>query len=340
MLAAQRFPWDFAGIVANSPGIALGEMVMNLLWDNRAFTDKDGQALLGPADLQVLHAPVVDKCDLNDGLKDGLIGDPRQCDFNPGALRCKGSGHSGCLTAAQVEAAKKIYRGPITAKGEPLAMPLALKGSELTWPTWYGAAVPGAPKFSYRTWAADWIRYIYFQPNPGPSWQPEAFDFERDYKRLGLGEGMDPVNPDLPRLKAAGSKFLLVGGWNDSIVGPLRIVDYYETTEKVMGGRAVTQEFFRTFINPGMEHCSGGDGAFAIDYLSYIEAWAEKGQAPDALIASHVTADHPTDSGYARFPLDAAKVQFSRPIYPYPTRTKYLGRGDPNDAANFGPDRP
>jgi feruloyl esterase len=31
------------------------------------------------------------------------------------------------------------------------------------------------------------------------------------------------------------------------------------------------------------------------------------------------------------------RAPFSRPIYPYPVRAKYLGQGDPKDAASFGP---
>ena len=52
-------------------------------------------------------------CDAKDGLKDGLIDDPAKCDFDPKVLMCKGGDAPSCLTAPQVEAAKKIYR-PVT----------------------------------------------------------------------------------------------------------------------------------------------------------------------------------------------------------------------------------
>lgn len=102
-----------------------------------------------------------------------------------------------------------------------------------------------------------------------------------------------------------------------------------------MGGRAAAQDFFRLFVIPGMNHCTGGAGAFAIDYLSYLESWVEKGAAPDVMIGSHVadSAAHSLTS-----PLNGkAHVTFTRPVYPYPIRAKYKGSGDPNDAANFEP---
>lgn len=115
------------------------------------------------------------------------------------------------------------------------------------------------------------------------------------------------------------------------------IIDYYETVERTMGGRAATQDFFRFFLVPGMNHCSGGDGPYAIDYLSYLEAWVERGKAPDALIGAHpVTAPETLE-----FPLDPAMpVTFTRPIYPHPSYPKYKGSGDPNDASNFFPVNP
>lgn len=102
-----------------------------------------------------------------------------------------------------------------------------------------------------------------------------------------------------------------------------------------MGGHAQTQDFFRLFVVPGMNHCSGGEGAFAIDYLSYLETWAEKGQAPDVMIGAHVNTEDLSNGN--KFPLDPARVAFTRPVYPYPIRAKYKGKGDPKNAGNFGP---
>jgi hypothetical protein len=348
MFEAERFPWDFDGIVAGGPAVNLTGIWMNFLWANRALTGKNGEALLGQADLEVLHQAVLAKCDLNDGVKDGVIGDPRKCHFDPSALRCTADRTTQCLTDQQIEAVDKIYGGPRTSKGEQIVMPTAQRGSEQTWLAWFGGSASHPTPFYDRV--GDEFRYYVFQPNPGPTWELQAFDFDRDYKRLGMAEVSEPANsPDLRRFKARGGKLLSFTGWNDAVEGVLRTVDYYETAERILGGRASTQDFFRLFVIPGMEHCSGGDGPFAVDYLSYLEAWVEKGKAPEKLVGSHVKLedlklDNPNDlderARRREFPLDPGTVVFSRPIYPYPIGTKYLGRGNPQDAASFGPETP
>ncbi len=38
-------------------------------------------------------------CDAVDGVKDGLIGDPQKCKFDPASMLCKGADSDNCLTA-------------------------------------------------------------------------------------------------------------------------------------------------------------------------------------------------------------------------------------------------
>jgi feruloyl esterase len=350
LMEAQRFPWDFDGIIAGSPSVSVPEHHMAMLWGNRAFTDKAGVPLFGHRELELLHNAVVAKCDLNDGLRDGLIGDPRRCGFDPSELLCKVGSQGACLSAAQVDAAKRIYGGPTTSSGESIYSGGGLmKGSESTWLEQLAGA-PGDIR-QYYTFPGEVFRYAAFMPSPGPNWKSEDFDFDHDYKRLGVSEGLNAaVNPDLRRFKAAGGKLLSYGGWSDVVGVPLAAVDYYETAEKTMGGRMPTQEFYRFFMLSGMGHCTFGDGAFAVDWLGYLEAWVEEGRVPFKVLSSHVEAaggalgssDDATKVFLQRmggwdYPLDPAAIKFSRPVYPYPTMTRYLGHGDHTDAANFGP---
>ena len=344
MWEAQRFPWDFDGIVAGHPALHLTGIWTNWLWANRALRSESGEALLGQADLEFLHQAVLAKCDMNDGARDGVIGDPRQCRFKPAEVQCTAGKKGRCLTARQVQAAEKIYGGATTSQGEQIALPIAMKGSERTWLDLYGGSTAN-PTWLY-SYLSDWYRYSIFPLTLGPAWQPDNFDFDRDYKRLGAMEALEPNNADLHSFKARGGKLLMHTGWNDAIEGVLNTVGYYETAEKIMGARATAQEFFRLFVIPGMEHCGGGDGAFAVDYLSYLDAWVERGEAPAKLVGSHVKLedlklDNPKDiqemARRLEFPLDPGNVTFSRPVYPYPIGTKYLGHGDSKDAASFGP---
>jgi feruloyl esterase len=214
-----------------------------------------------------------------------------------------------------------------------ITTPIALRGSELTWIDMFSGSDSNlTPTYTY---FKDWFRYSVFQLDLGPAWRPTDFDFDRDYKRLGAMEVLEPHESDLRRLKAAGGKLLVYTGWSDSIEGVLNTADYYEKTERVTGGRTETQDFFRLFVIPGMNHCGGGDGAFAVDYLSYLEVWVEKDHAPDVMIGAHPKSDVYAD--WDTFPLDPSTVSFTRPIYPYPLLAKYKGSGDPNNAKNFEP---
>ncbi len=352
MQEAQRFPWDFDGIIAGA-AIDWAWSEVYYLWANRALVDEAGRSLLSQSDLQLVHDAVVKKCDMNDGLKDGLIGDPRKCGFEPEELQCRAGPTSSCLNARQVEAIRKIYGGPVTSDGQKLpSKPTALMGTELQWSFFAGPEMYNL--------IGDWFRYFnMFYPAPGPTWKPEYFDFNRDYKRVGmLVNLLEPNNPDLRTFRSAGGKLLHYAGWSDIWNPTLREVDYYETVERLMGSRSTTQDFYRLFVLPGARHCEeGGEGAWAVDYLTAMEAWVEKGEAPSKLIALHAPVEkvnletgaievrREVKSPFQVAPLfgnpkwDPATVDFSRPIYPYPMDVKYLGHGDPRSAASFGPSR-
>lgn len=338
LMEAQRFPWDFDGILAGVPSLGVPFLEMTLLWGSRALLDRaSGKALLRPEDLALLHRAVLESCDLNDGIKDGLIGDPRSCAFDPEALRCLGR-TTDCLNDPQLQAVSKIYRGPVTSTGMQIYPPGAMRGSELSWTDW----------FSPNAGVSDEFRYSAFDPDPGPRWNPQDFDFDRDYKRMGVAEGLySATNPDLRRFKAAGGKLLAYAGWNDAGGMSLPAVDYYEMVERAMGGRVSTQSFFRLFVIPGMNHGpTVPDGVFVVDWLSYLEAWVEKDRAPDELIVSHINLDgfdlrNVEDLNrlerLQRLPTDPATIEFSRPVYPYPIQARYTGHGDPKVAASFRP---
>jgi feruloyl esterase len=339
LVEAQRFPTDFDGIVSGAPVISeLGDG-MALLWNVRAALGPDGHPLLTPEDVRRVHAAAVARCDRDDGVADGLIGDPRACRFDPAELRCTAGKTGDCLSAAQVEAVRKIYAGPVNSRGQALYTGGALPGSELNW---IGPYVPADAGGSiYAGFMSELFRYMAFIPDPGPSWKPADFDWDRDPPRLAMMESLySGSNPDLRRFKAAGGKLIVYQGWADQSVLPLNIIDYYETAERTMGGRAPTQEFLRLFMIPGMNHCYGGEGAYTIDYLSGLEAWVERGEAPDALRSVHPKTESPLGVTWGAALPGAEDTLFSRPAYPYPLQPRYLGKGDPRDAESYLPQGP
>ena len=124
-------------------------------------------------------------------------------------------------------------------------------------------------------------------------------------------------------------------GWADTAIAPENGLNYYRKVTQTIGD---PRDFYRIFMVPGMAHCSGGAGPNAFgngtsngpvidadhDLVKALERWVEQGIAPDKFIATHYVNNVP-----------AQGVQFQRPLCPYPERGEYVGKGDPNDAANF-----
>lgn len=336
LVEAQRFPWDFDGIIAGAPDMDEADLTMREIWGSRNFLDHNGQPLFTKEHIQLLHNAVLAACDKDDGVVDGIISNPTACRFDPAKLLCKGNGHPGCLSQEQVEAVRRIYSGP-PIPGDPTHVRGALPGSELNWSA-LASIGPSLGEGLFR-------HMIY---GTTPEWTPANYDFAHDYKRLGLGALYTDTNPDLRKFKATGGKLLVYQGWNDIVEMPTAIVDYYETVERTMGGRDSTQQFFRLFMIPGMNHCGGGSGAYAIDYLRYLESWVELGTAPTAMLGGHINDSYleALPEGSERPVVDLSRpnegaptipLTFTRPVYPFPSYAKYKGKGDPNDAKNFVP---
>jgi hypothetical protein len=338
---AQRYPEDFDGLIAGAPSPTFSGPMMNYAWAKKALLDGQGNPVLTRAELEFVHAAVLKKCAIGDAGRRGFLSDPQGCQFDPAELQCSSEQHGQCLSAAQIEAVRKVYSGPTTSRHTKIYTGGPMLGSELNWID--GEAAPYVYSDGSETWPEEYFAYIGFTPAPGAGWKYTDFDFDRDYKRLATTEALFGAadNPDLRKFKAAGGKLILYQGWNDQSDIPTDSIDYYETTEKTMGGREPTVEFFRMFLVPGMDHCSGGPGPFAIDYLTYLEAWVEQGRAPDKLIGAHLKGINWSAAFKLKFPLDpATPVSFTRPIYPYPLIATYGAKGNPDDAASFIPIAP
>jgi feruloyl esterase len=110
-MEAQRFPGDFDGIIAGAPVLNFIDTMVNGLWLSRALE----KAPISNDKLKVVEAALYAKCDKVDGVADGLIDDPRRCDFDPArdAPKCAaGQDGADCLTDAQAAALNAVYHGP------------------------------------------------------------------------------------------------------------------------------------------------------------------------------------------------------------------------------------
>lgn len=326
LIEAQRYPEDFDGIVANAPWVDQTGFTIGAMWNQRALSEVS----ITPAKLALLADRVMNKCDAIDGLKDGLIDDPRKCSVDPArdVPACPaGSDADNCLTPAQASAIAKVYSGPIR-NGKPY-FPGFMPGSEAVTTGLFGggsgsgwlnvivSTKPGANPADFNL-AENTMRYLVHKP-PKPDYDYRTFDFDRDAGMLDNWSKLaDAKDPDLSRFRRRGGKLLMTYGWADTILQPMMGVNYYEQAMAKNGPR--TPEFFRLFMVPGMAHCGGGIGPDRHDAMTAIINWVEKGQAPNSMIASRVVNN---------------KVVRTRPLCPYPQVARYSGQGSIDEAANF-----
>ncbi|MDX2143735.1 MAG: tannase/feruloyl esterase family alpha/beta hydrolase [Rhodospirillaceae bacterium] len=330
---AQRTPWHFDGYIAGAPA-GMQPAYINIFWRTLANIDKNGRAIIGREQLPALNKAIVAQCDAKDGLEDGVIDDPWACSPDLGKLQCKpGDKPEACLSKDQIAAATRIYKGAFLKNGLRVS-PGVQPGAELNWAPYIRDKAGAAATFE--PMAQDRLRYVWFDYDPGPTYSPRSFDLERDYQRLFTkGQLQAPNNPDLTELQRRGAKLIIYQGLNDLLDAP-PLVDYVEKASRIAGGQEQADEFMRLYLIPGMDHCRGGVGVDTVDWITALENWVEKDQAPGVLIGARRT-DAMGPPGAKGFPLDPATIAKTRPLYPFPDVAAYTGSGDPTQAENFAP---
>ncbi|WP_244818156.1 tannase/feruloyl esterase family alpha/beta hydrolase [Caballeronia sp. Lep1P3] len=335
LMAAQRYPADYNGIVAGAP--AAHFQIQNSLYhgwsviSNSTTGTSAGKAVLYADKAQVLHKAVVAACGNQSGAADGFIVDPRACHFDPATIQCPASASdtSNCLTAAEVATATKIYTGPTDATtGERILGGSPQYGSEINWP---GVELPtsnstDAPVAVTSLFSYTIVTGAYNLIFTGSPTMPniDTFGYRDASFYPNYLQANHPLNdatdPDLSAFKKAGGKLILWHGWADQHISPLYTIAYYQAVQNTMG-EASASEFSRLYLVPGVGHCGGGEGFPNIDLVTQITGWVEHGSAPNAVMT------YQTDSN--------AKVTATRPVYPYPAIAKFTGSGDWHDGASF-----
>lgn len=332
LISAQRFPADFDGIIAAAPaGVSPGGG-LHLIWSALANLDDEGEQILPASKIPLLHDAVIQACDGLDGLEDGLIDDPRRCQFDPANMQCRRRPGDDCFTGPEVAAIRSIYRGATDTNGNPLYRAVPMPGSELNWVPAYISA-DDQPSIYY-LFGGDFFRYVAFAEDPGPDWVPEQFDFDLDPPRMGYNRHINnAANPDLRAFVARGGKLISYQGWSDQSVPPIGVIDYLNEVERFMRDEQPVSDFFRLFMLPGVAHCAGGEGPDRVDALTALETWVETGTAPDQLIAYKLKKD-PGTFAAAHLPPANNDIEMSRPVYPYPEVARFKD-GDSNLWTSF-----
>ncbi|HYS08845.1 MAG TPA: tannase/feruloyl esterase family alpha/beta hydrolase [Myxococcales bacterium] len=337
LLEIQRYPDDYDGFVVGAPWNFQSHSNAGFVWNSQALSAAG--AAIPAAKLPAINNAVLAACDAADGLTDGVIANPLRCSFNPDTLLCSGAETTSCLTAAQLGALKKIYAGPSNPRTGAKIFPGFMQGGEDGWAglvTNLNASGLGNGYFANLTFE-------------DPNWDYASFDFDRNMAFADLKVGLlgNAIDPDLSEARRRGIKIIQYHGWNDQTLQPEYSPQYYESVVSRMGGLRKTQSFYRLFMVPGMRHCYFGPGATSFgavgqqippardavhDIQTALEAWVERGQAPDQM----VTTKYTDDAAATR------TVRLTRPLCSWPSVPRYTG-GDPNSASSFacvgGPSR-
>jgi feruloyl esterase len=323
LMEAQRFPDDYDGILAGMPANNWTRLMAGD-FDGTLAVLQNPASHLSVAALGLLHRGAIAACDANDGVVDGVLDDPRQCNFDPAVLSCDATRTRGdCLTPAQVQAARRVYDGLKDPRTGAQLYPGLARGSEPFWPHRDRANPFTIPIAHYK-----WLVF------GDPTWDWTTFEFTdpADYAAHEKAEAklapvLNATNPDLRAFRERGGKLLQYHGWNDQLIAPGNSIDYYESVVSFLGqgqprSAALTdvQRFYRLFMAPGVAHCGGGTGPNTFDMQAALEDWVERGVTPDRVVATRSVN---------------GVVDRLRPLCPYPQVATYKGQGDTNDAATF-----
>jgi feruloyl esterase len=321
-LAIQRYPDLFDGVLVGAPALDWRTLAMYSSWVMKANTDENGKLIFDYRKTALLAGAVMAHCDTSDGLKDGQITDPRQCDFDPAVLQCPDNNRGlKCLTKTEVQIVRKWYQGLPDTHGPDWSYKVPL-GSEPYWPRWL-TPPPGRPGAFYLFGDA-LHKYIVHEQDPGPAYSPVDMDLNRypvelDYMR----ELYRADNPDLTAFRDAGGKAIFYQGWADPAAVPEMTIGYYEDVRKQMGGQSETDRFLRLFMVPGAGHCweSPHRSPDIFNPIDVLDNWVENGVAPARIDAGQYD--------------ETGKLIRSRPLCSYPDSARYKGSGSIDDASNF-----
>jgi hypothetical protein len=340
---AQDFPADYDGILAGAPAIHWDRFQAGQIWYQMVQWRDNGGAIGGgnpatsAAKLRLATDKAVAACDAIDGVPDGVLTDPRQCDYHASddatitQALCTAADPT-CLTATEASAIDKMWQGPVSCANpqrhgncnvrDTATRALFGPGNKRLWyPNERGTDLTGLGGIVPFPIATEQPKFwVYFDP----AWDWHALDypnylpFFRDTV-VRVGPLMASDDPDLTRFRAHGGKVLMWHGFADQLIVPGGTIDYYDNVARRAGGYERAQKFARLFMAPGVAHCGGGNGPQPQALFEAVVDWVEHGKAPEQILATRTTGGMPQ----------------SRPLCPYPSFARWTGAGDSNDAANF-----
>ncbi|HQZ32493.1 MAG TPA: tannase/feruloyl esterase family alpha/beta hydrolase [Arenimonas sp.] len=357
LVAAARYGDQYDGYLAGAPGYRLPNAALAQLWaapqwkalatpeaavahpfaPNVRIPDL-GSALTA-AERATVSRAIVQRCDVLDGARDGIVSATAACqsafDLARDVPTCSSERNGQCLSEAQKRLLTRVQAGGKTPGGQPIysSFPWDSGISGANWAQW---------KFVNSQILDPGAGYIFM--SPPRSVNPFNLDVEDGYKAIyavdpAFGESADTVitppgkdNPaNLASLRSRGAKMLVFHGVSDAIFSHDDTVAYMQRLDRALGGRSA--DFARYFPVPGMAHCSGGPATDQFDALAPLVRWVEQGEAPAGLNASARGAGN-AGGVNAEVPADWAPNR-GRTLCPWPSVSTYKGSGSLDAADSF-----
>lgn len=325
MMEAQRYPGDFDGIVAGAPAFNWPATAAEFIQNTQAIypnPDDLEHPVITLANLELLQSLVLEHCDALDGIRDRIINDPTDCDLENIAFpRCTDETPADdCFTSEQLEAIKTVYSG-VNLENHVVypGFPPGGENEPGGWREWItgpneGLMMLGFPSLHFG-FGTEMFKYLVFQD---PEWDYSTYDFSDFSKTTEYASSyLDATSTDYSAFKEHGGKMILYHGWNDPALSAYATINHYEEVKSSDPG---VENYLRLFLLPGVLHCGGGPGPDQADWLELIRTWVEEGTAPERVILTKVEDD---------------SIIMTRPVFPYPEKAIWDGKGDPNSEESF-----
>jgi len=264
LMEAQRYPDDFDGIVSAAPAMDWPGIAAAFVKNSQAaFPDPAAlrDSVISRDNLKLLESRILAACDANDGVKDGVLEDPRDCPFKVADIGACADDRPGpeCLTKGERAAIERIYAPTVNQDGVIYyGQPFGGEGETEGWQNWITGvneqmlAGGGTPSLQW-AFGSEFFKYFVFHD---PAWDYSRYDlstWKRDTRLAATF--MNATNPDLAAFKSGGHKLLLWHGWSDPALSALATIGYYQQVE---ARDPAVRDFFRMFLLPGVLHCGGG----------------------------------------------------------------------------------
>lgn len=299
---ALKFGEDFDGFLTGAPANFHTRLQVATVWPFWVQKELTGTATLTSAKMNAANASAVAACDAQDGVTDGILGDPRACTYDAKNNICgqPGAPTANCLTPQEADAVNRIWDGPRNDHGRRIWFPFG-RGAN--------AGVTNSPPFGGPGGSLGIFTWSHRDLNFDFTSEPlSLFDDETQLATRVVAPYSDIISTDLRRAKKGGAKILMWHGGADQLIPWRQSVHYYREAAERYDGFNKLQSWFRFYLAPGVTHCGGGAGPQPQALFDTMVSWVETGKAPESILSTNATLG-------------------SRPMCPYPQTAIYNGDG-------------